>query len=459
MLKVVNNFSNNNFKLIGVFKEDKVFSKLNILEKEKVFFEFIDKKEVYIFLGKTNEWNDYKLKDFIVFITKNFKRNFEIDIESFTNKKLDEEYVLKEFLTIDNFVNFKPFNLKTKKENKSKKELILISSVNQKIIDKELLLLNQINVVRKLQDSPANILSTPEFAKIIQKIFNESAKIKTSVLNKKELAKKGLNLILSVNAASKNEAKMVVAEYKGAPKNKNKIVIIGKGIIFDSGGYDIKRARGMLGMKYDMSGAAISALVLDTIAKLKIEANVSVVLPITDNLVSETGTLPESIYKSYSGRTVEIANTDAEGRLIMADALTYGAKDLKASLLIDIATLTGSIISGLGTKTSGIWSSSDKSYKLFEKSAKENHEKIWRMPLSTDYIEHLKLNTVADTLSCSNTEYSDSNIAAAWLNEFCLGTSYLHCDIAGTGENKLGGQSPLLKTLVDFSKLYFEENK
>lgn len=455
MLRVVNNFSKSFSKIVGVFKEDKRYSKIKIIERELCFFENADEKICYIFLGKSDEWSDYKIKQTITFIVKNFKKTYEIDIKSFTNKNFSEEFILREFLTIDNFLNYYPFSLKTTK-SKTKKELILISSVEGKFLEKEFLFLEQINVVRKLQDMPSNILTIQEFTKNVLNIFKNSSKIKTNVLNFKDLQKKGMNLILSVNGGSKNKAKMVVAEYKGAPKNKNKIVIIGKGIIFDSGGYNLKPDQYMVAMKYDMSGAAISALVLDTIAKLEIKANVSIVLPITDNLVSESATVPESIFKSYSGKTVEIANTDAEGRLVMADALTYGAKDLKASLLIDIATLTGTVLYALGIRTSGIWSTSKTVYKLFEKSAKMNNEQIWRMPLSSDYIEHLKQNTRADTLSCSTTEYSDCNIAAAWLNQFCLGTNYLHCDIAGTGDNKLGGRAPLLKTLVDFIDLYFK---
>lgn len=452
------NFSktfNNKNKIFALFKEDSKFSSLKIKSKikENVFYDFIEPNITFIYLGEKEKYNQVKLEKTIKYIALNSFKEYDIDLKSFVTSEFSESLLLKFFLSIENKWNQKPFNLKTKKR-KEKNFLTIVSKSGEKIYEEQMFYINQINEIRKLQDAPSNILSTPVFAKKLKSLFDENKKIKTTIFSKNDLRKKGMNLILSVNGGSKNDAKMVVAEYKGNPGSKDKVVIIGKGIIFDSGGYNIKIGRGMLGMKYDMSGAAIAAYVLDSIAKLKVKINLSVVLPITDNLVSEGGTLPESIFKSYQGRTVEIADTDAEGRLIMADALTFGAKDLKATLLIDIATLTGSVMRALGTKRTGIWSTSDDNFFKLEKASQNQIEKVWRMPFDPEYIDHLRENTRADILSCSKTNYSDCNIAAAWLNEFCLGKEHLHIDIAGTGDDNFGGNAPMLKTLVEFLQNY-----
>ena len=180
--------------------------------------------------------------------------------------------------------------------------------------------------------------------------------------------------------------------------------------------------------------------------------NISCVIPVTDNMIDAAAQLPETILTSMSGKTVEVVNTDAEGRLILADAITYAAKKLNSSLIIDLATLTGTVIYALG-KYTGAWSSKDQNWTILEKAAKNQNELIWRMPLNDIFLNSLYKNTHADILSCSDTDKPDSNIAAAWLNLFASGKDYIHLDIAGSADEKSFGKAPMFKTLINFVNL------
>ena len=277
--------------------------------------------------------------------------------------------------------------------------------------------------------------------------------MKLNILEINDLKKLNMNLILGVNKGSKENAKVIVIEYKGKPNSKQKISFVGKGIIFDSGGYNLKTpGKYMNDMKFDMSGAAIALLLVDTLSKLNVKKNISCVIPVTDNMIDAAAQLPETILTSMSGKTVEVVNTDAEGRLILADAITYAAKKLNSSLIIDLATLTGTVIYALG-KYTGAWSSKDQNWTILEKAAKNQNELIWRMPLNDIFLNSLYKNTHADILSCSDTDKPDSNIAAAWLNLFASGKEYIHLDIAGSADEKSFGKAPMFKTLINFVNL------
>ena len=193
----------------------------------------------------------------------------------------------------------------------------------------------------------------------------KSANVKVTVLNKKEIEQQKMSLFLSVNMGSGYEPRLVVIEYNGDPKSKEKIALVGKGITFDSGGYNLKGSQHILRMKFDMSGAAISAAVLKGVIEQKPKVNVVAVLPLTDNKISSFGQTPDSIWTSMSGKTVEVNNTDAEGRLILADAITYAIKKTNATEIIDIATLTGAIVIALGETYTGVWSTCCKRWEQF----------------------------------------------------------------------------------------------
>jgi leucyl aminopeptidase len=312
------------------------------------------KMEATIFLGDKSELTLEKLSKIIETFFVKAKRSYEIDVNTFVTNTIEEIDIIKLFIEQNLLVNGKVFSKKTIDKKTIYKHKIISDKFLIEDFAETILLATQMNSARYFQDMPANLCTTDFLTNEIENIFSKSRKVKMQILNKQDLEKLGMNLVLAVNAGSKQDAKVIVCEYNNNLASRKKIAIVGKGIIFDTGGYDLKRGKNMAGMKYDMSGAIIAAHILDAIDKLKLKVNVSIVLPITDNLVDANATLPESIVKSMNGKTVEIANTDAEGRLILADGLTYASTKLKANLLIDISTLTGSVVYALGSVYTGI---------------------------------------------------------------------------------------------------------
>ena len=443
---ISNTLKPNTFLLVGKFKEDRK----KIIEKENYFQDNPEDETSSIFLGSKNDFNLSKLISTLKFIISNKERSYQIDINSFITSKIKEEHIIKNFIYVWYEIHGKQFNLKTKKENVKLTYLLIEKFTNK--FDEDILIAEQMCEIRTLQDTAPNILTINKFANYIKNLSLNNKSIKLTILEKSEIKKIGMNLILGVNAGSKESAKVMILEYKGSPNSKQKTTFVGKGIMFDSGGYNLKTpGKFMLDMKYDMSGAAICVLLVDTLSKMKIKKNVSCIVPLTDNMIDSLGQLPETILTSLSGKTVEVADTDAEGRLILADAITYAAKKMNSSLIIDLSTLTGTVIYALG-KYTGAWSTKDSKWELLEKCAKKTNELIWRMPLNEIYLESLTKETFADTLSCSLTDKPDSNIAAAWLNQFALGKDYIHLDIAGSADFKSKGQAPMFKTLIEFIK-------
>ncbi|MGL5204749.1 MAG: M17 family metallopeptidase [Metamycoplasmataceae bacterium] len=444
-MKIIKTKSNNSFLLSAIFTENNTTIQGQTTEDASLLNTTIN-------LGRKCDLTIEKFSDIIEKFIHDAERNYDIDIDTFVTEKITNidaiKILLEKFIINETILSYKTINKKVHYEHNIISQEFTISDFSETI-----LLATQMASVKYYQDMPPNICTIDFLTKELEKIFKDSKLIKTKILNKDELKELGMNLILSVNAGSHQSAKVIVCEYINNPTSNDKIAIVGKGIIFDSGGYDLKTGKWMTGMKYDMSGAVIAAHILNVIDRLGLTSNVSIVLPLTDNLVDSNATLPESIVKSMNGRTVEIVNTDAEGRLILADGITYASKYLKANLIIDISTLTGSILSALGHLYTGVWSSSEANWDLLEMAAKKANEKVWRMPLNEKYIESLSNETFADIKSCSNTEYSDCNIAASWLYSFVeKSKEYMHFDIAGTADIKGHGKSPMLKTIVEFIK-------
>ena len=443
---IVNSKINKAFLLKAQFKEDKqVF-----LKKENYILDNPEKEISTIYLGSKANFDLNKLISILRLIVNNNERIYQIDASTFTNKKITIDDVTKNFIYIWYEVYGKQFNLKTKKIKDNLPTYLLINKFDAKF-NEDILIASQMCEIKTLQDSAPNILTINKFIKYIQNLCKKNDFLKLTILDKKELQKLNMNLIIGVNQGSEEDVKVAIIEYKGSI-SKEKTTFVGKGIMFDSGGYNLKTpGKYMLDMKYDMSGAAISILLVDTIAKLKIKKNVSCIVPLTDNMIDSLAQLPESIWTSMSGKSVEVANTDAEGRLILADAITYAAKKLDSSLIIDLSTLTGTIIYALG-KYTGAWTTKDNHWNLLEKAAKKENELIWRMPINDIYLETLNKNTFADTLSCSNIDKPDSNIAATWLKQFAINRDYIHLDIAGSADINSKGQAPMFRTLIEFIK-------
>lgn len=295
---------------------------------------------------------------------------------------------------------------------------------------------------------------TPERLARSMVSFARKENIKTTVLTEKKLKQMRFRTMLAVAAGSQNKPRMVILEYspKGA---KQSVALVGKGVTFDSGGINLKPSAALDEMKLDMSGAAAVAATLITVAKLKSKVKVIGVIPIVENMPSGSASRPGDIVKSYEGKTVEIGNTDAEGRLILIDAISYAVKKYKPQILIDIATLTGACVVALGEKIAGAFSFDDKLAEDIIFSGEKTHERCWRMPLPKDYKELLK-SEFADLNNMSSTRYGGAITAALFLSEFVGDTRWAHIDIAGPAYAKkesaycgAGGTGFGVRLLVD----------
>jgi len=283
-------------------------------------------------------------------------------------------------------------------------------------------------LAREWVSMPSNDKVPEFFAKSIAALAGKE-KLKVTVMGEKELKQKKFGAILAVAAGSRNRPKMVVLEHNPA-KAKQTVALVGKGVTFDSGGINLKTTAAIADMKMDMAGAAAVAATLITAARLKSGTRLVGIIPIVENMPSGEATRPGDIIKSYDGKTVEIGNTDAEGRLILIDAISYAVQKYKPRTLIDIATLTGACVVALGEKIAGTFSFDDTLAGNIVLSGQKTHERCWRMPMPEDYKELLK-SDFADLNNVGNTRNGGAITAALFLSEFVKETSWAHIDIAG----------------------------
>jgi leucyl aminopeptidase len=269
----------------------------------------------------------------------------------------------------------------------------------------------------------------------IKKLSKLGLKIKS--YNEKELKKLGLNALLGVGQGSLNETFLVTIEWNGNKKNKkDPIAFVGKGVCFDTGGISLKPAKFMEEMKYDMAGSAVVVGLLKSFALRKAKVNAIGVVGLVENMPGGNAQRPGDIVKSYSGKTIEVLNTDAEGRLVLADALSFTEKKYKPKFIIDLATLTGAIIVSLGEEYAGLFSNDDDLSKKIYKSGEDVNEKVWRLPLHKNY-DKLINSPIADMQNINYSGGAGSITAAQFLQRFILKkTPWAHLDIAGMAFSK-----------------------
>ena len=242
---------------------------------------------------------------------------------------------------------------------------------------------------RDLVNEPANILTTTEFSKRLQKL--STLGVEVEVLEEKQLSDLGMNALLGVGQGSANPSKIVVMSWKGGANNVQPLALVGKGVVFDTGGISLKPAGGMEEMTMDMGGAGVVAGTMLALAKRKAKANVIGLVGLVENMPSSTAQRPGDIVKSMKGDTIEVINTDAEGRLVLSDVLWYAQERFKPSGIIDLATLTGAIIVSLGYEKAGVFSNDDGFCEAFMNAAALENEGAWRMPLAPAYDKKLNL--------------------------------------------------------------------
>jgi leucyl aminopeptidase len=291
---------------------------------------------------------------------------------------------------------------------------------------------------RDLVNEPANVLTTTDFAERL--VAMEDLGLKVEVLDEEQLAELGMRTLLAVGQGSASPSKVVVMQWQGGGESAAPLALVGKGVVFDTGGISLKPAAGMEDMTMDMGGAGTVAGVMRALALRKAKANVVGIVGLVENMPSGTAIRPGDVVKSMKGDTVEILNTDAEGRLVLCDALWYAQERFEPAGIVDLATLTGAIIIGLGHENAGVFSNDDAFCKNFMKAAEAEGEGAWRMPLGKAYDDMLK-SPIADMKNIGGRP-AGSITAAQFLQRFIKdGVPWIHLDIAGVASLK--SETPL----------------
>jgi leucyl aminopeptidase len=402
------------------------------------------KKIILIGLGKRDEFNLNKAREIsakaAIYVRENNIKEFSFllleDMSPF-----DASYTTIEAMKLALY-EFNEFKTTGLDDIKRVEKLTLVANGNNFLdidagIKKALVVSDSVNYVRNLQNKPGNIVTASYLANEAQKIARKY-NLKCTVLEKTEMEKLGMGGILAVNRGSSHPPKFIILEYPGTIKET--ICFIGKGITFDSGGISLKPAAEMEDMKFDMSGGAAVFGIMQAAASMKIKQRIVGIVPATDNLPGGSAYKPGDIIKMHNGKTTEITNTDAEGRLILADALSY-SKRFNPKYVIDFATLTGACVISLGSLYSALFSNSEELAEKLTEAGNKTGESVWRMPLDERYKEYLKSN-FADLKNASNARDAGAITAAVFLKEFVDNKNWAHIDIAGTAYTK-NGKNPM----------------
>ena len=456
------NYKNNNFNKISsnlvLFTDEKFniitlkkyiskfeFSYINDLlktsdlKKNLLVFELSSKKKIILVSLKKNILSsDLENLGAEFFVRINYGKNSEylINLDSIANRYKN---LAGHFL---HGIQLKSYEFNKYKSKKEIRHIILnVAGDKNKFLNAKNLrfkaLEEGIFFARDLVSEPGNILHPDEYAKRLKSLKKNGLIV--NIFDEKKLKKLGMNALLGVGQGSVRGSYLVTIEWKGLKNNSKPLAFIGKGVCFDTGGYSLKPAKFMEDMTYDMAGSAAVVGLMKSLALRKAKINAVGVVGLVENMVSGNAQRPGDIVKSFSGKTIEILNTDAEGRLVLADAITYTEKKFNPRFMIDLATLTGAIIVSLGSEYAGLFSNNDKLSKELINSGNKVQEKLWRMPLNKNF-DKLINSKNADMQNINYVGGAGSTTAAQFLQRFILKkTPWAHLDIAGMAFSKYGG--------------------
>jgi len=430
LVQKINSF----LSVLKVKNKDEEISSFDISNQQKCFIIKVKKKYENYYPQESGGIFYSHLKKF-----KNLNSiSFCVDTLHVGKEELIEFF--SEFIFGFNLKSYTFNKYKTLNKEKTNKKISfkIITSQKQKI-EKEYKYHEAIKegvfLARDLVSEPPNILNPKFYVQEIKKLSKLGLKIK--VYGEKEMKKLGLNALLGVGQGSINESYLVSIEWNGNNKSKNKpLAFVGKGVCFDTGGISLKPARFMEEMKYDMAGSAVVVGLLKSFAIRKAKINAVGVVGLVENMPGGNAQRPGDIVKSFSGKTIEVLNTDAEGRLVLADALSFTEKKYNPKFIIDLATLTGAIIVSLGEEYAGLFSNDEELSKNIYKSGMEVNEKVWKLPLHKNY-DKLMDSVIADVQNINYAGGAGSITAAQFLQRFILNkTPWAHLDIAGMAFSK-----------------------
>ena len=465
------NFSFNSKKLTFIDIDYKEINSLLLKNKDEDYFVFnyhSTKPKKIIFINQKNNKDGFENQNIGGKVISEIKLAKDINvIFSNENKSLENYYFnffLGCFLKKYSFTKYKTIF----KKNENAKEIInlLITSSNKnffiKIKNNIENIVNGVFLTRDLVSEPPNYLNPEKFVSEIKKLSKLGLKV--DVFDYSKMKKIGMNALLGVAQGSKNLPYFVTITWKpNNSKNKKPLSFIGKGVCFDTGGISLKPAKFMEDMKYDMAGAGAVVGLMKTLALRKSKSYVVGAVALVENMPGGSAQRPGDIVKSYSGKTIEVLNTDAEGRLILADAIYYIDEQYKPELIVDLATLTGAIVVSLGSEYAGLFSNNDKLSEKLIKAGEIENEKLWRFPLHKNY-DKLMDSKVADMQNINYSGGAGSITAAQLLQRFLKNsTPWAHLDIAGMAWTKkdletipTGATGYGVKLLNKFVEKYYE---
>lgn len=442
--------------LSAAFKKVNKIHTLGKLEAKAVYF---------VGLGKKAELTFEKAREAFALVSKAITKDgceeVAVALDTFLTVEKAGEVFAKALAEAVALTSYRTQTYKQKQEPSKSIEKVAVFTELPKDDIEEALIVGETygvgtNLARALVNAPGNYMTPTDLAAQAKQIADRYG-MEYSVLEREEMEKLGMGALLAVAEGSDQPPKMIVLKYRGKEKWENVLSFVGKGLTFDSGGISIKPALNMHEMKMDMGGAAAVLGAMEVIGALKPDVNVMAVIPSTENLINGSALKPGDVIKSLSGRTIEVRNTDAEGRLILADAVTY-AKQLGADYIVDVATLTGAVIVALAGVTTGAITNDEELMEDVLVAAGEAGEYLWRLPNFEPYKEMLRSSDVAD-LNNSPGREGGSITAGLFIGEFAEETPWVHLDVAGTAWSRSdsvfgpkGGTGSMVRTLATLAR-------
>lgn len=394
--------------------------------------QFQTKKFIFVGLGTKEKYNLQDVQSIFSKITKEIDCDTVIDLDSFNCLESDVHLLCEKLVETIELVSYQFNSYKTNKLTKEAYEVGIYSQedVSQAILSGSIYA-EGTNSARNLVNEPRNKMTPSILANYAENLAKE-LKLSCKIYNKREIEALGMGAFLAVNQGSKEEAKLIHIKYRNADDEKL-TALIGKGLTYDSGGYSLKPKNGMAGMKSDMGGAASVLGAIEIIARKQMKVNIDVIIAATENLINSEAIVPDDVIVTMNGKTIEVLNTDAEGRLTLVDAVTF-AKEKKASKIIDVATLTGGVVTALGTEITGAFTNNKDLLNEIKDASIKAGEAIWQLPVDA-FREKCKKSDVADYNNSPGRE-GHASFGAAIIAEFAEDTPWVHLDIAGTCSKK-----------------------
>jgi leucyl aminopeptidase len=374
------------------------------------------------------------LKDDALILTDGFDQASKDNFAEMVEKLVSKRYVLDTF--------------KSKKSKEKSRFFVFGDQTIKEALNQGIIYGESINRAKDLVNTPYNHMKAKDLAEHA-KFLEKYDGVKVNIYERKQIEEMNMGAYLGVNKGSTDDPYLIFIEYKAKDNNDEPVALVGKGVMYDTGGYSLKTPVSMPGMKFDMAGAAAVISAVEGIARLKLDAHVLVVVAATDNRIGDNAMVPDDIITSANGKTIEIISTDAEGRLTLADAVWFAQKQ-GAKKIIDVATLTGAIMAALGSYYTGAFTNNQDFFDAFKKVTEVTKEKIWQMPISKEYHAELK-SEVAD-LKNKGGRLGGASQAAAFIEEFIdEDTAWIHLDIAGTSsDKKKNSNGVMVKSFMKF---------